>query len=123
MSYTVTGLQRLQGCNVTRVARAELGRRKIGDRRVKTKLRRRLAGSGQSPVAVQCNHATLQPCNFARERGVALVITLILLSVITFMAVTFLVITQAERKSVTTSVDQLTAKQAAESAFQMAQIE
>src|SRR5947209_790475 len=66
------------------------------------------------------HHASLQP---SRESGVALVITLILLSVITFMAVTFLVITQAERKSVVTTMDQLAAKQAAEAGFQMAQLE
>src|SRR6266700_4065559 len=44
------------------------------------------------------------------ERGVALVITLILLSVITFMAFFFLVAAPTEKGSVTTETDQTTAK-------------
>jgi hypothetical protein len=55
--------------------------------------------------------------------GIALIVTLIMLSVITFMTVTFLVLSQRERGSVTTSTDQLLAKQAAESAFERAKIE
>ena len=48
------------------------------------------------------------------ERGVALVITLILLSVITFMAITFLVVSRSEHGSVTTQTDMTMARLAAE---------
>src|SRR6266850_6149667 len=60
---------------------------------------------------------------YPSERGVALVITLILLSVITFMAVTFLVVTQAEKKSVVTKFDQDTSSQMADSAVEFAKIQ
>jgi hypothetical protein len=43
------------------------------------------------------------------ERAIALVITLILLSIITFMAVTFLVVSRRERGAVTTMTDQANA--------------
>jgi hypothetical protein len=55
------------------------------------------------------------------ERGIALVITLILLSVTLFMAVAFLAISRRERGSVTTSVDTATARLAADSALANAQ--
>jgi hypothetical protein len=51
-----------------------------------------------------------------RARGVALVITLILLSIITFMAVTFLVVSTAERRSVSNETDQNVALEAAKGA-------
>jgi hypothetical protein len=54
------------------------------------------------------------------QRGVALVITLVMLSVITFMAVTFLVLSQRERGSVSTTTDQTIAKFADETAQQRA---
>src|SRR5262245_54400584 len=54
------------------------------------------------------------------ERGVALVITLIMLSVITFMAVTFLVVSRVQRGAVETDSDQLAAKLAAEQAVEVA---
>jgi hypothetical protein len=57
------------------------------------------------------------------SRGVALVITLIMLSVITFMAVTFLVLSHRERGSVTTTTDQTTAGFTAESALERAKAE
>ncbi|HXD01578.1 MAG TPA: hypothetical protein VN048_19740, partial [Verrucomicrobiae bacterium] len=56
-----------------------------------------------------------------RERGVALVITLILLSVITFMAVAFLVISNHAKESVTSVTQQVIAKQAAADAVQQAE--
>jgi hypothetical protein len=50
------------------------------------------------------------------ERGVALVITLIMLAVITFMAVTFLVVSRSERGSVATQTDMTMARLAADTA-------
>jgi hypothetical protein len=50
------------------------------------------------------------------ERGVALVITLLLLSVITFMAITFLVVSHTERGSVATQTDLTIARLAADTA-------
>ncbi|PYJ04156.1 MAG: hypothetical protein DME25_10405, partial [Verrucomicrobia bacterium] len=50
----------------------------------------------------------------------ALVMTLILLSVITFMAVTFLVVSRSEKGSVTTTTDQALASQAAEAGVEEA---
>jgi hypothetical protein len=54
------------------------------------------------------------------ERGVALVITLVLLSVITFMAVTFLVVSRSQHGSVSTETDQTVARLAAETARERA---
>ena len=48
------------------------------------------------------------------QKGVALVITLILLSVITFMAITFLVVSRSEKGSVSTQTDQTVARLAAD---------
>ena len=63
----------------------------------------------------------LQPLNRRRssgaERGVALVITLILLAVITFMAVTFLVVSRSEKGAVVTTTDQTIARMAADAAL------
>ena len=55
------------------------------------------------------------------ERGIALVITLILLSVTLVMAIAFLAISNRERNSVTTSTDTITAQLAADSALAAAQ--
>jgi hypothetical protein len=55
------------------------------------------------------------------QRGVALVITLILLSIITFMAITFLVISRHASEAVTTVTQQAIASQAAQSAAQQAE--
>ena len=57
------------------------------------------------------------------ERGVALVITLVLLSVITFMAIAFLVLSRAERGAVTTATDQAMAKLAADAGLERAKAE
>src|ERR1700691_3908976 len=55
------------------------------------------------------------------QRGIALVITLILLSVTLVMAVAFLAISRRERGSVTTETDPTTAKLAADSALAAAE--
>jgi hypothetical protein len=57
------------------------------------------------------------------ERAVALVVTLLLLSVITFMAVLFLVVSRNEHGNVATDTDQATAKLAAEGALQRAAVQ
>jgi hypothetical protein len=54
------------------------------------------------------------------RRGVALVITLILLSVITFMAITFLVVSRGEKSTVGSVTEQTTARLAAEAGLEMA---
>jgi len=56
----------------------------------------------------------------ASRRGVALVITLVLLSVITFMAIAFLVLSRGEKSSVTTTTEQMTAKLAADAGLERA---
>ncbi len=57
------------------------------------------------------------------ERGVALIVTVIMLSVIAFMAIAFLVLSQREKGSVTTTTDQTIATLAAENALESAQAE
>ncbi len=57
------------------------------------------------------------------ERGVALVITLILLSVITFLAIAFLALSRRERGSVTTTTHMTEAKFAADGALDRAKAE
>ena len=54
-------------------------------------------------------------------RGIALVITLLMLSVITFLAVAFLVLTRSHRDAVTASLDVDTAKAMSEAATARAQ--
>lgn len=71
-----------------------------------------------SPVA-----ATARSAANLRRRGIALVVTLILLSVITFLAVAFLFLSQRERGAVVTSVDMTTARLSAEAAEQRAEAE
>ncbi len=55
------------------------------------------------------------------QQGIALIITLILLSVITFLAITFLILSRREHGSVATTTDQNTAKFAADAALADAQ--
>lgn len=55
------------------------------------------------------------------ERGVALIITLIMLSVVTVMAVLFLGVSRRERAAVSVTTDQITAKLMTESAFARAE--
>src|SRR5882762_10333020 len=54
------------------------------------------------------------------RQGIALVITLILLAVITFMAVTFLVVSHSQRAAVSTKTDEALAKGASETGVEMA---
>lgn len=56
-------------------------------------------------------------------RGVALIITLIMLAVITFMATTFLVLSRRARNSVSRTTDQTTARFAADNALERAKAE
>ncbi|HVM47483.1 MAG TPA: hypothetical protein VMU04_05615 [Candidatus Acidoferrum sp.] len=62
------------------------------------------------------NQGSRGPSASPEERGVALVITLILLSVITFMAITFLVVSRSEKSSVSTQTDMHMARLAADTA-------
>src|ERR1039457_4955591 len=55
--------------------------------------------------------------NRQSEEGVALVITLILLSVVTFMAITFLALSRRERSAVSTVTDTASARLAADAAL------
>ena len=57
------------------------------------------------------------------QRGIALITTLIMLSVVTVMAVAFLAVSRRERSAVTTSSDRLDAKAIADAALQRAQAE
>src|SRR5664280_1696621 len=62
----------------------------------------------------------LQPLAFSiqpSQRGVALIITLILLGVVTFMAIAFLALSRRERGAVTTVTDTATARLAADTAL------
>jgi hypothetical protein len=59
--------------------------------------------------------------NHQSQRGVALVITLIMLAVVTFMAITFLAISRRERGAVTTTTDTATARLAADDALSTAE--
>src|SRR5205809_7425136 len=60
---------------------------------------------------------------FPRQQGVALIITLIMLAVITFMAVTFLAVSRREAGSVTETRDQTTARLAAEGTLERVKAE
>ena len=74
---------------------------------------------GSSEFDVRCFRSSrpsqrgLQPS----RRGVALIITLILLSVVTFMAITFLALSRRERSAVTTVTDTASARLAADAAL------
>ena len=57
------------------------------------------------------------------QKGVALVITLIMLSVVTFMAITFLALSRRERSSVSVTTDQTTANMMADAALARAEAE
>jgi hypothetical protein len=80
-----------------------------------------VGSSRPQPLAFPARHSpaprddggSLQPS----RRGVALVITLILLSVVTFMAITFLALSRRERSAVTTVTDTASARLAADAAL------
>src|SRR5471032_2970795 len=86
--------------------------------------RNKEAGSRESGVSIL--DAGLSPSSLllaparragARERGIALILTLILLSVTLVMAIAFLAISHREQGSVVTSTDTATARLAADSAL------
>ena len=82
-------------------------------------VRSRIAGFN-----VQCSRRNLQPLAFSiqpSQRGVALIITLILLSVVTFMAITFLALSRRERSAVSTVTDTAGARLAADAALAYAE--
>jgi len=56
------------------------------------------------------------PCAASRQRGIALVITLILLAIITFMAIAFLVLSSGQRNAVVGQTDQNLARYGADAA-------
>jgi hypothetical protein len=70
-----------------------------------------------STVSRITHHA---PRSTPSQRGVALVITLVLLSIITFMAVTFLVLSRSQHGSVVTETDRAVARLGAEGARERA---
>ena len=76
-----------------------------------------------SALDVECWTLNVECSPRPRQRGVALIITLIMLAVITFMATTFLVLSRRERGSVTTNTDQTTARLTADSALERAKVE
>ncbi len=57
------------------------------------------------------------------QRGVALVITLVLITVITFMAITFLIVSRSQHGAVATATDQAIARLAADAARERAIVE
>ena len=73
------------------------------------------------PAAGAAVHRPSTIVNRKSREGIALVITLILLSVTLVMAIAFLAISRRERGSVTTSTDTLTARLAADAALANAQ--
>src|SRR6266404_6357187 len=73
--------------------------------------------------AVKKERAKVRVKRHGPTAAVALVITLILISVITFMAVTFLVVSRAQKGAVSTTTDQTTAKLANDAAFERAKAE
>lgn len=77
------------------------------------------AASRFSPAGLPSN-LKLKTSN-SSERGVALIITLIFLAIITFMAVTFLVLSRHASEAVTTVTQQAISQQAAQSAVEQAE--
>ncbi|MBM3879354.1 MAG: hypothetical protein FJ387_06495 [Verrucomicrobia bacterium] len=61
--------------------------------------------------------------NLRSQRGVALIITLLMLAVVTFMAVTFLAVSRRERLSVSVTEEQSTSRLMADAALARAQAE
>ena len=74
-------------------------------------------GPGAGPAVV----ALRRPAGAPARRGIALVITLIMLSVTLVMAIAFLALARRERNSVSTTTDTTTARLAADSALAAAQ--
>jgi hypothetical protein len=76
------------------------------------------APTGPKPRHLGSCETSLQP---SQQRGVALIITLILLGVVTFMAVAFLALSRRERGAVTTVTDTAGARLAADAALAKAE--
>jgi hypothetical protein len=76
-------------------------------------VRSRIAGFNVQCSPFQPSAFSLQHC----RRGVALIITIILLGVVTFMAIAFLALSRRERGAVTTVTDTASARLAADSAL------
>jgi hypothetical protein len=74
----------------------------------------------KSASAAAVNHQS-SIINHQSQRGVALIITVILLAVVTFMALTFLAVSRRERGAVTTTTDTATARLAADDALASAE--
>jgi hypothetical protein len=74
---------------------------------------------GSSEFDVRCFRSSRPSSRVTRhsQKGVALVITLILLSVVTFMAITFLALSRRERSAVSTVTDTASARLAADAAL------
>src|SRR6266550_1456025 len=72
---------------------------------------------------IGCSKLDVRCSMFPRQQGVALVISLIMLAVITFMAVTFLAVSRREAGSVTVTRDQTTARLASDTAVERAKAE
>ena len=74
---------------------------------------------GSSEFDVRCFRSSRPSSRVTRhsQKGVALIITLILLSVVTFMAITFLALSRRERSAVTTVTDTASARLAADAAL------
>ena len=83
-------------------------------------LRFTICKKSSASVAANPQSAILNPQS---QKGIALVITLILLAVTLVMAVAFLALSRRERGAVTTSTDTATARLAADSALANAEAE
>src|SRR5271167_740448 len=82
---------------------------------------RQAAGDQRRLAAREANSSHPSPVTRHPEKGIALVITLILLSVTLVMAIAFLAISRREAGSVATSTDTVTARLAADAALANAQ--
>ena len=92
----------------------------------KLEVQHRTSKAGLPPSGLQPSTLDARPSTFSSrpsQRGVALVITLILLSVTLVMAVAFLALSRRDRSSVGTTTDTAAARLAAESALAHVQAE
>lgn len=87
------------------------------------KVSSRISSCGKTPGCVTPAARFLALRHSRGQAGVALVVTLILLSVITFMAIAFLVLSHREQSSVVTTTDQTLARLAADTGLERAQAE
>ena len=77
-------------------------------------------GGGTAPYRALADGASMRPV-VGKEGGVALVVTLIMLSLVTFLTVAFLSVARRERSSMLVSQSQTDAKNAADSGLALAQ--